>query len=88
MYTSMDKAIVAIVMGIISLISMWLGWGSVQEAASTALDHVASGVTPQDVTDVIKPALQQVQGIVPPAIGSVISVLTPLLVWLVPNRTK
>lgn len=53
MFTSIDKAITAVIMGILSLLNLFFGWNS-----------------PLD------PATVQI----------IISALTPLLVYLVPNK--
>jgi len=53
MFTSWDKALVALIMAILYLLNMWTGW--------------FGGVTEE-------------------SIGSIIAILTPIFVWLVPNK--
>jgi hypothetical protein len=54
MFTEWDKAIVAAIMGILSLISLWTGWG---------IDFINEE-----------------------RIIALIAILTPIFVWLVPNK--
>lgn len=53
MFTSIDKAIVALIMGLLSIGNLWFGFDL---------------------------------GITPDAVTSVIALLTPLIVWFVPNK--
>jgi len=54
MFTSFDKALVALIMGVLSVANLWFG--------------VDLGITPDAVT-------------------AVIAMLTPIIVWFIPNKT-
>ena len=54
MFTTIDKALIAIVMGVLSLLNLLFGINF---------------------------------GIDPAALSSIIAALTPVLVWLIPNKT-
>lgn len=56
MFTEYDKAIVAVITGVLSIISLWLGW----DLSPLADEKVVTGL----------------------------AILTPILVWLVPNKLK
>jgi len=82
MFTSYDKAITALILSVLSIISIWMGWGSVESAAQAA-DHVQNA---PDLANVVKPVIDAAESLLPPSVSSVISILTPILVWAIPNK--
>ena len=82
MFTSYDKAITALIMAVLSIISIWMGWGSVESAAE-AVDHVQNA---PDFANAVKPVIDAAESFLPPSVTSVISILTPILVWAIPNK--
>lgn len=90
MFTEYDKAITALIMAVISIVSLWFGWTSAETVdVSSSIPGVAG-----DTAETVKQAVKVVQDIVagtstiPDVVATASAVLSPLLVWLVPNRRR